>query len=101
MEISSTQLAPAFTITAWIYVTGNSNLFSIQRSTPESADAENVLNFGDTEDKLYFAYSDGVTEYTNYTSNVAYTFNDWFLAALTVEWDKTDKKSAVKIYTNN
>jgi hypothetical protein len=90
LNIDALHLTTTFTISAWVRIDGNSNIFSISRTGADidSENEENLLNFGDTEDKLYFSYSEGSNVHINLTTpEAAYTFNDWYLVAVCVEWN--------------
>jgi hypothetical protein len=58
LNVTGLTFSSTFSITAWIRVDGNSNIFSISRTDPaiDTAEEENVLNFGDVGDRIYFSY---------------------------------------------
>lgn len=103
LNIEGLQLPSTFTISAWVRITGNSNIFSISRTGGDidTEKEEDLLNFGDTEDKLYFSYAEGSNVHINLTTaESAYTFNDWYLVAVCVEWNDSLKQSTVSLFSN-
>jgi hypothetical protein len=90
-------------MTAWLRITGNSNIYSISRLEQASVeDQEDFLNFGEDGRKLNVRVSDGTTTLLNATTTQdAFEWSKWTHVALTFDWKTANGKTVVKIYSNN